>query len=117
MTNTKMVKKYKKVILDYCKTHSGTSFAELTRAFAAAGLEYEGDKSIGYPGCRNVIIWCNWTEDAITALHELSDEVILEPCPPVVYFLDGMMPDLPLTSHPQSYKKPHWVPYWLQMRH
>lgn len=28
-----MVEEYKKVIVDYCKTHPGTSFAELNDAF------------------------------------------------------------------------------------
>lgn len=41
-----MIDDYKKVIVDYCKTHPGTSFAELNDAFNDAGLCYRGNESI-----------------------------------------------------------------------
>ena len=112
-----MVEKYKKVILDYCKTHDGTSFAELNRVFGEAGLDYKGDIFISLADYENVIIWYGWSDDAVTAFHELfGDKIMLEPCPPFVYFLDGMVPGYPLAKRAQSYKTPHWTPYWIQMK-
>lgn len=112
-----MVEEYKKVILDFCKTHGGASFAELNRAFAAAGLDYQGDESIMSTDYKNVIIWHNWNHDAIQAFRELpKDEIVVEACSPLIYMLDGIMPDLPIAKRPQSYKHPHWVPCWILLK-
>lgn len=112
-----MVDEYKKIILDYCKTHDGTSFAELNRLFGESGLDYKGDRFISHANYENIIIWYGWSDDAINVFYELMrDTIVLEPCPPLVYFLDGVVPGYPIAKRVQSYKNPRWLPCWIHMK-
>lgn len=71
-----MIDEYKKVIVDYCKTHPGTSFAELNDAFNDADLDYRGAESIVLADYENVVIWSNWCSDAVQAFQELLNDEI-----------------------------------------
>lgn len=94
-----MIDEYKKVIVDYCKTHPGTSFAELNDAFNDADLDYRGAESIVLADYENVVIWSNWCSDAVQAFQELlNDEITIDSCDVLIYAIDRIMLDFCLPS-------------------
>lgn len=112
-----MVEEYKKVIVDYCKTHPGTSFAELNDAFNDADLDYRGAESIVLADYENLVIWSNWCSDAVQAFQELlNDEITIDSCDVLIYAIDRIMLDLPVAKRLQSYKQPHWAPCVISMK-
>ena len=97
-----MIDEYKKVIVDYCKTHPGTSFAELNDAFNDADLDYRGAESIVLADYENVVIWSNWCSDAVQAFQELlNDEITIDSCDVLIYAIDRIMLDLPVAKRLQ----------------
>ncbi|KAF5059811.1 hypothetical protein DSECCO2_332310 [anaerobic digester metagenome] len=102
----------KNEIMNYIKTHPGTSYVEIERLFDKLGFEWAGDYCLCSSKCSNVIYWSGWNNEAVQILNELQEEGFIEKTPtePVIYLIDGKGLNLPLVKSFKQYKNPHWLP-------
>ena len=95
-------------ILDYITKYQGVSFAELERnikGFAGGDIEWSLPKT-------NIVLWQGLTEEAVNALNLLrtGKHIHPNPCPVMIYLMDGLIPRLPVAKTARPYKEPHWLP-------
>lgn len=100
-------------IFDYVKKFNYVSFAELSRIEGFNGniaFGFESDKG------SNIIAWLS--EEAFKAIAELKKEKLIEfeACNPLIYAMDGMLPNLPTAKTVRHYKKTHWLPLTISRR-
>jgi hypothetical protein len=101
----------KLVILKYLEEHKGqVTFVELSRV-----LPEKGEIAIKHPSGENIVIWCEITEAYAEALHELmtSKKIRLDSCSVLPYWADGKILSFPLAKTLRKYKKPHWLPMFI----
>lgn len=96
----------KQIILSYIKHRENVSYAELSRDIEGFTGDYEDQLK------QNLVLWSGVSLDASIALAELIKErqIFLSPASPLVYFIDGCVPGLPVAKRVQEYKKRHWLP-------
>lgn len=102
----------KNAILDYIKTHEGTSYVEIENLFNKLGFKWEGDYCLCSEKNKNVIYWSGWNEEAVQILNELQEEGFIEKVPtePLLYIIDGKSLNFPIVKSFRQYKDPHWLP-------
>ncbi len=96
-------------IVKFVGDRGNVSFAELRQAFPQlAG----GTLNLVLQNYPNIVLWCRLSNAGCDALSELLDDGRLEVrgCTPLVYHIDGAIPDLPLAKQKRHYKEPHWLP-------
>jgi hypothetical protein len=100
------VNKLEEAVLEYIRTHIGSSCVELYRTFG------KGDYwlTVG----NNVVYAFGLSDELSEALSNLEDmnEIVSMPCEWVIYLVDGGIPKLPMAHKiPKTgYKEPHWLP-------
>ena len=109
-------------IYDLVRTRRQVSFAELQSQIPGFCYEPTADKKTQvftfaeHPG---LVVWVNLTTEALIALVELrkSKRVYLNPCPALVYLIDGHMLNLPIPKRmpTKETKKDWWVPCVLDL--
>ena len=97
-------------IVDYIRDNPGTSFREIERIFEENGFDYKGEHCFYLPGFPNIIIWGHWNKKAINLFNSLRGILIPEPAQPLLYVVDGVIPDLPIATDALQYETPHWLP-------
>lgn len=98
----------KEKILEVVKEFPGASFVELQREI---GKETKGDYQTGSQK-HNVMFWNGMSKEFTDAIRELllEKKLKVDVTPPMTYFLDGRVPNLPVAKRNKSYKKLHWIP-------
>ncbi|MEB6611089.1 hypothetical protein [Staphylococcus borealis] len=101
----------KSEILDYIKTHDGTTFVEIENLFEEKHFKYKGDGAYTSGEHPNVIFWIGWNQDAFNIIAELKrDEFIeMDICSPIIYMVDGKGLNLPIVKS-KNIKTDHWLP-------
>jgi len=105
----------KNEIMQYILDQKGhVSFAELSNHIVG----FDGDGEI-YQESANIVFWSGISWDGYQALKELLDEdkILVHPCDSIVYFIDGLVPNLPVLKQARKYKKPHWLPVTINLPH
>ncbi len=90
----------------------GLSFVELLRY-----LPYlKGDCAITWE-YENVIVWQGVSATCVEVMRKLLGEqqIIVQNTMPLTYFIDGVVPKLPLARKLRNYKKPRWMPMTLSL--
>lgn len=106
-------KSVKQAVLDYIRTHPGTSYVELEGVFEEVGYSYQGGLEIFSTENEAVIFWSGWNEKACEIIAGLMKDgkIEREPCHPYIYLIDGKMLRIPiLKGNPCRVKRPHWLP-------
>lgn len=93
-------------VFDYVRRYQNVSFVELVREFPEA----KGDFT--YYAKPSIVLWHQLSESFCAMLQEMleSGDLVVKPCPFLVYFIDGAVPQLPLAKRLREYKKAHWLP-------
>jgi len=91
---------------------TGVSFAELCRIEG-----FEGDGQCLGIASKNIWFWFNLSTGAADALEKLIEEKKIEFCPttPLIYLIDGRIPNVPVAKQNRSYKKDRWLPVALKI--
>jgi hypothetical protein len=95
--------------------YENVSVAELVRLLQQRGVETEGDWNIPIPEspkASNVFIWFGLSREAADLILDLlyDERTQVEPSPPLVYLLDGLVPNVEIARSARHYKKPRWMP-------
>ncbi|APC08285.1 hypothetical protein [Neomoorella thermoacetica] len=108
--------KLAEAVIEYVKGYDYVSLAELTRNLQPY-METKGDFIWRIDG--NVLLWANASFEFLDLITSLVDsgQLYLEPCPPLVYFIDGLALTFPVAKKPpaKGYKTPHWLPVCLRV--
>ncbi len=67
----------KSEILEYIKTHDGTSFVEIERVFEENNFDYKGVGAYTSGQHPNVVFWVGWNQEAFDVIAELKKMDIL----------------------------------------
>ena len=105
--------KMKTIILNFIRTHEGTSFVEIERLFERNGFDYKGNVNIiESEEYSNIIHWDGWNEAAVDILKDLVNNRIVRMVYSniIIYLMDGKTLNLPLAKRRIKYKNPHWSP-------
>lgn len=105
--------KLKDAIVQVVTDKKGVSFAEIERLYERLGYDYKGDCSLCVHDNECLLLWLNWTQEACDIINELvmTEKVHLDAAHPLIYMLDGIIPQLPIAKRVNyKYKTPHWVP-------
>ena len=86
------------------------SFADLRTIKGFSTEPGEGGYTI--EPVENWFVWVSMTLEVLEALRHVVDNkhFHFEPCPYLVYLLDGCTLQMPLVKSARKYKTPHWVP-------
>ncbi|MBN2060739.1 MAG: hypothetical protein JW882_10025 [Deltaproteobacteria bacterium] len=86
---------------------NGVSFVELDREI----VKFKDDLKMAL-GDNNIYVWFGLSEEAITVIKELLNDRIIElhPTEPLVYYIDGSVPNVPIAKRDQYYKSERWLP-------
>ena len=102
-------------IMNYVREKGGyVSFANLSNHIAG----FSGNGQIIQESTN--FVFCNDISDAgYQALADLfaEDKIIINPCHYFVYFIDGIVPQLPRVKQARRYKTPHWLPVTINLPH
>jgi len=108
----------KQQILDVIRSlgGSGVSFVELQNRIDGFRNDGEGGWVYGDTQ-KNLLFWFNMSEGAVEALEELirTKQVLLEPTNPLVYMIDGAIPNVPIAKQDRAYRSERWVPVTLKL--
>src|SRR6516225_7638239 len=85
------------------------SFAELSRIEGFSG----GSLALTLGDNDSIVFWDDLSQEAVDALQQLI-AAHCEPCSPLVYLVDGVMPRLPISKQARRYKERHWGPIVLR---
>ena len=100
-------------LLDYIKSHNGTSYAELERELARLRYEYKGRHEARAGANPYVILWAGWNREALELIGEMlaAGQIERTPCNPVIYAIDGAMLHYPILSgDPFKASFTQWLP-------
>jgi len=99
-------------LYNFIREHDATSFVELESLFKRIGYDYQGEREIGIKSLGNVVLWSGWSADAVKIFDNVMKlpDVGIMTVSPLIYFMDGAVPQLPVVKRDQSYKHPHWLP-------
>jgi hypothetical protein len=102
----------KEEIYELVKTRNHVSFAEIKREVPGA----EGDFSQGFADY-NVYYAFGFSEECLRSVEQLIEEklVKLSICSPMIYHIDGIVPNYPVAKTHRKYKKEHWLPVVLEL--
>lgn len=67
----------KSEILEYIKTHDGTSFVEIESVFEENNFDYKGVGAYTSGQHPNVVFWVGWNQEAFDVIAELKKMDIL----------------------------------------
>lgn len=97
-------------IMKFIREQDYISFAELMRKFK----ETEGDWYTAIQ--ENIFVWCNMSKKMTEILGKMRSEgkIYYRPSSILIYLVDGMVPDMPIATKGNGYKKPHWLPCTLR---
>lgn len=102
--------KLKTDLLNFIRTKRQVSFAQLQKRIPS----FSGNQPLALGEDSNIILWSGVSAEAVKALQELLEEKLIkiERTTHLVYFIDGIVPRLPLVKRPPScgYKSKHWLP-------
>lgn len=103
--------KIKFEVLEYIKSHSETSFVEIERIFEKNEFDYVGDGAYSSGVNNKAIFWIGWNKAAYEIISELKREglIVMEPCQPIIYVIDGKSLTLPIMKS-MNIKNDHWLP-------
>jgi hypothetical protein len=107
MTDDTILSPMAKQILTIVTRYRHVSFAELERRVDG----FSGDQGM-FVEPWNIVLWPCLSREAFDALKELQDQklIVADPTSTLTYFIDGMVPNLPIVKAKRRYKKPHWAP-------
>lgn len=94
------------------KRRQHVSFAELVRKIP--GFD-GGNVDLLSEGVENIVFWTGISEQALQALNSLhaQKKIFKHPSSTLVYFIDGMVLNLPVAKRKREYKTQHWCPITL----
>jgi len=112
-------KRIEKEMYNYIREHDATSFVELENLFKRIGYDYRGEREIGIKSLGNVVLWSGWSADAVKIFDNVMKlpDVGIMTVSPLIYFMDGAVPQLPVAKREQNYKHPHWLPIAFTVNH
>jgi hypothetical protein len=104
----------KEEVLFFCRTHSHASFIELQRELEHRGIVEKSNEKIqiNHPKSENLIMWVTdntLLSRSVISLHN-EDKLLVNVCEPLIYAMDGVVPQLPPAKSIRDYKEPHWLP-------
>lgn len=84
----------------------GESFVGLHSIEGFSGDLMFGDRE------KNIWTWFWCSQEAVEALAHLLETGLVEvkPTSPLVYAIEGMLPQVPIAKQPRVYKSPRWLP-------
>lgn len=103
----------KQTILEFIKSHSGTSYVELESLLDRLQYEYRGRHEARAAANPNVVFWAGWNKDSLELIAEMITAGTIErtPCSPVLYAIDGAMLHYPiLAGDPFKASFTQWLP-------
>jgi hypothetical protein len=106
-------------MLDAIAAYNHISFAELAQAWPTHfdyGLVDGEQLALSAPGNPSIILWAGLSVMAYAALDIVLTQAEFAPANPLVYVVDGRVPNLPLAKPSRQYKTLHWLPVTLQMQ-
>ena len=98
----------KKDIYDLIKDkNEHVSFAQMQKYIPG----FEGEYSFG-KGEYNIWFWFNCSWEATIALKSLmgKGKIHIHPTEALVYYVDGLVPDVPIATSDRNYKEERWLP-------
>jgi len=109
--------KYAEAIISLVFELEGVSFVEIENLLSPY-VDIEGVMAMCYPGQDNIILWhninqrfLNIVKEAMNAKDALGNyKIALKPTQPLVYYVDGKVPDFPIAKSIRQYKQEHWLP-------
>lgn len=101
-------------LLELVTVRRYVTFAEIGRFLAG---RVEGNITLHHPASPNLIIWEELNETIINAISELMQgkRIMMYPCQVSTYITDGARLRLPVARHKAQYKRPHWLPMYLDI--
>lgn len=100
----------------YVLETQGVTVVEVTKMLEEQGVATEGNIAVSYP-YEPVLIWAGVSQEVYDVLTRLvkDTEVEVHPTTPLVYYIDGQVPTLPLANVDSvnkryPYKKDRWLP-------
>lgn len=101
------------VILDALEKEHKLSFERIEEIFEEHGYEYEGDRVMYYGDGLNIVLWADWSDDAIALIRSAVDnnQVKLGFISPVFYDAnDNKAVSLPVAKTLKAHGSKHWLP-------
>lgn len=108
----------REAILEHVRDRDHVSFAELLREFGSR-FNLKGSMALAPESYPTILYWAGMSAEFCEAVSDLTSErgpLVKEPCPLLVYLIDGMTLNLPLVKQPIAYKSDHWLPVVLRPR-
>lgn len=98
--------------INFIKGNAATSFVELERFLLGKGVNTKGSLAMGVPKCDNLFIWFGMSREFTDLVHGLqaSKQIMVSSTTPLVYFIDGAVPKVPIGKRAKSYKEERWFP-------
>lgn len=95
-------------ILDLVSRWQHVTFANLD----AEILGFRGDYAMSASGNPHLILWHAVSEEGVEALKELlaTKRIYMHPAQVLSYFIDGLVPRIPVSKSARIYKRDHWAP-------
>ncbi|MGO1368538.1 hypothetical protein [Senegalia sp. (in: firmicutes)] len=92
------------------------SFLEVERIFDEHKFDYKGSKVIRHPKYHNLVIWAEWSEEAVEILEEIvtNRDICLQTTHTLIYFIDGNGLTIPVAKNIRDYKIERWLPMVLR---
>lgn len=110
MTKTEVKAK----VLDYIRRNDGVSYAELEHFFNEIGYNYIGEMVSCSDQSEHIVFWHGWSTEAFEIIAELKREKLIDrdPCTPLIYLVDGIIPHIPIFKggNYKKLKRDRWLP-------
>lgn len=108
----------RQAILEHVRKRDHVSFAELLHEFGSR-FNLKGSRALAPESYPTILYWAGMSEEYCETIRELTAHdgpLVKEPCPLLVYLIDGATLNLPLVKQPIAYKSDHWLPVVLRPR-
>lgn len=100
----------------YVKQKDYVSFVQIERLLTPY-LPIKGNHALCFSDHENIVLWAGMSQEWVTLMRQLLAEHRVYPYPsvPMVYWVDGGVPVLPLARTVRHYKDVHWFPVTLRV--
>ena len=74
-----------------------------------------GDVAMVFEGYPNLVAYLEVSKELATAILALleSKDIAIKTCSPMLYYISGLWPMLPMALKVEEYDRPHWLPVCL----
>ncbi|WP_121744912.1 pathogenicity island protein [Natronorubrum halophilum] len=109
----KETNRLKEMVYEYVEERQGVSFVEL-EGLLEDEIEIEGEQWIASTIDPKINFWVGLSEEFSDLIIDMlsDEELYVDPCQPIVYMVDGKVPDLDIVKQPPAdgYKTERWLP-------